>query len=87
MDNLVKLKIEALDNFGNGVARVNNKTYFVENALTDEEVLAKITGEAKNVVFASAIKLLSINKDLREENISGSIKQLVLLITLWLLEA
>lgn len=47
MDNLVKLKIEALDNFGKGVARVNNKTYFVENALTGEEVLAKITGEAK----------------------------------------
>lgn len=69
MDNLVKLKIEALDNFGKGVARIDNKTYFVENALIDEEVLAKITGEAKNVVFASAIKLLSINKKLREEHI------------------
>lgn len=42
------VRIEKLDHFGRGIAKVNNMPIFVENSLVDEEVEAIITKEKKN---------------------------------------
>ena len=42
------VKIEKLDHFGRGIAKVNNMPIFVENSLIDEEVEVLITKEKKN---------------------------------------
>lgn len=42
------VKIEKLDHFGRGIAKVNNMPIFVENSLIDEEVEILITKEKKN---------------------------------------
>ena len=44
----IVVKIEKLDHFGRGIAKVNNMPIFVENSLVDEEVEAIITKEKKN---------------------------------------
>lgn len=47
MKNLI-VKIEKLDHFGRGIAKVNNVPIFVENALIGEEVEVIVTKEKKN---------------------------------------
>ena len=47
MKNLI-VKIEKLDHFGRGIAKVNNMPIFVENSLVDEEIEVLITKEKKN---------------------------------------
>ena len=42
------VRIEKLDHFGRGIAKVNNMPIFVENSLIDEEVEVLITKEKKN---------------------------------------
>ena len=42
------VKIEKLDHFGRGIAKVNNMPIFVENSLVDEEIEVLITKEKKN---------------------------------------
>ena len=42
------VKIENLDHFGRGIAKVNNMPIFVENSLIDEEVEIVVTKEKKN---------------------------------------
>ena len=42
------VKIENLDHFGRGIAKVNNMPIFVENSLIDEEVEIIVTKEKKN---------------------------------------
>lgn len=44
----IVVKIEKLDHFGRGIAKVNNMPIFVENSLVDEEVEAIITKKKKN---------------------------------------
>ena len=46
MKNLV-VKIENLDHFGRGIAKVNNVPMFIENSLVDEEVEVIITKDKK----------------------------------------
>ena len=48
-----KVLIEKLDDFGNGIAHINNKVVFVENALPNELVEIKIINEKKNFCEAS----------------------------------
>lgn len=42
------VRIEKLDHFGRGIAKVNNMPIFVENSLVDEEIEVLITKEKKN---------------------------------------
>ena len=44
----VEVNIENLDHFARGIARIDGKTLFVENALPEELVLTRITKEKKN---------------------------------------
>ena len=44
----IVVKIEKLDHFGRGIAKVNNMPIFVENILINEEVEILITKEKKN---------------------------------------
>ena len=44
------VKIERLDDFGRGIAYINNKITFIENALEDEIVEIKIVKEHKKYI-------------------------------------
>lgn len=52
------VKIEKLDNLGRGIAKVNNKIVFVDNALPDEVVDIEIIKDKKNYSLAKNNKLL-----------------------------
>ena len=52
------VKIENLDHFGRGIAKVNNMPIFVENGLIDEEVEIVVTKEKKNYMEGSVSKYL-----------------------------
>ena len=54
----MKLTIEKLDNFGRGIAYINDKICFIENALPGEEVEVKINNEKKKFYEAEAITIL-----------------------------
>lgn len=58
-----KVLIEKLDDFGNGIAHLNNKVVFVENALPNELVEIKIINEKKNYCEAKVVKYLKKSKD------------------------
>ncbi|MBE2893639.1 23S rRNA (uracil(1939)-C(5))-methyltransferase RlmD [Spirabiliibacterium falconis] len=57
----LKLTIDSLDSHGLGVGRANNKTWFVENALPQETVLARITQEKRHFGHAKAINIANPN--------------------------
>ena len=44
------VNIEKLDHYARGIAKVDGKTIFVENALPDEKVIAKIVNEKKKLI-------------------------------------
>lgn len=52
------VKIEKLDNLGRGIAKLNNKIVFVDNALPDELVNIEIVKDKKNYSLAKNNKLL-----------------------------
>ena len=52
------VKIENLDHFGRGIAKVNNMPIFVENSLIDEEVEIIVTKEKKNYMEGIVSKYL-----------------------------
>lgn len=52
------VKIEKLDNLGRGIAKLNNKIVFVDNALPDEFVNIEIVKDKKNYSLAKNNKLL-----------------------------
>jgi 23S rRNA (uracil1939-C5)-methyltransferase len=54
----IKVKIEAFDHFGRGIAHYNGKVIFISNALPTEEVLIKITKESKKYSEAVVTKYL-----------------------------
>lgn len=53
------IKIEKLDHYGRGIAKLNNKTIFVKNALPEEIVEIKIDSEKKNYIDASVLKYIN----------------------------
>lgn len=60
------VKVEKLDNLGRGIARVNNKVFFIENALPEEVVDIEIIKDKKNYSFARRIRLDKKSKYRRE---------------------
>ena len=58
-----KVLIEKLDDFGRGIAHINNKVVFIENALPEEVVEIEIINDKKNFSEAKAIKYLKLSKD------------------------
>ena len=58
-----KVLIEKLDDFGRGIAHMNNKVIFVKNALPEEEVEIKIINDKKSFSEAKVKKYLKLSKD------------------------
>lgn len=54
---LQKVKVQSLDYQGLGVAKINGKTWFIENALPDEEVEIKTLEEKRQYGRAKAVKI------------------------------
>lgn len=59
----MEVKIEKLDNFGNGITHVNNKIVFVKRALPNEVVDIEIYKEKKDLAFAKIINIIEPSKD------------------------
>ncbi len=59
----IKLIIEKLDYFGRGIAYLDKKIIFVENALPNEEVLVEITKDKKNFSEGKVIDYISKSLD------------------------
>ena len=55
------VKIEKLDHFGRGIAKVNNMPIFVENSLIGEEVEVIVTKEKKNYMEGIVSKYLKVS--------------------------
>ena len=55
------VKIEKLDHFGRGIAKVNNMPIFVENSLIGEEVEIIVTKEKKNYMEGIVSKYLKVS--------------------------
>lgn len=60
MENVL---IEKMDHNGRGIARTDNKTIFVSNALPNEVVDIKITFEKKKIAEAEVIKYIKTSED------------------------
>ena len=58
-----KVLIEKLDDFGRGIAHINNKVVFIENALPEEVVEIEIINDKKNFSEAKVTKYLKLSKD------------------------
>lgn len=71
---LQRFTIQDLDYQGLGVAKVNGKTWFVENALPDEVVEAKVIEEKRQFGQAQAVKFLR-KSDLRQTPSCGKYLQ------------
>ena len=61
-----KVKVEKLDNLGRGIARIDNKIVFIENALPEEVVDIEIIKDKKNYSLARRIRLDKKSKYRRE---------------------
>ncbi len=59
----MKVRIEKLDNFGNGIVHIDNKIVFVKRALPDELVDIDIYKEKKDIAFARIINIIEPSKD------------------------
>ena len=57
------IKIESLDHNGRGIARLNNKIVFVNNALPNEIVEIKTISEKKNYIEAEVVRYIEKSKD------------------------
>jgi 23S rRNA (uracil1939-C5)-methyltransferase len=53
-----KLIIKALDHYGRGISKINDKIIFIDNALPDEEVEVEITIEKKNILEGRVVNYL-----------------------------
>ena len=58
-----KVLIEKLDDFGRGIAHINNKVIFVENALPEEEVEIKIINDKNSFSVSEVTNYLKLSKD------------------------
>lgn len=63
----MKLIIENLDHQGRGIAKQNEKVYFIENALPNEEVEVEITKQKKNIIEGKVTKYYKKNDENRVE--------------------
>ena len=59
----MEVKIEKLDNFGNGITHIDNKIVFVKRALPSEVVDIEIYKEKKDIAFAKIINIIEPSKD------------------------
>ena len=57
-NELIKLKIEDIEHNGLGVAKYDNKVYFVKDGLIGDEVEAIITKETKNINYAKVVNYI-----------------------------
>ena len=64
----MEVKIERLDDFGRGIAYIDNKICFIENALPNEVVEIVITKEKKSYLEAKVINYLNSSKLRKESN-------------------
>lgn len=62
----MRVKIEKLDNFGRGIAYVNGRIIFIDNALPDEEVDIVITKENKKYLEGKVTKYLKLSPNRTE---------------------
>lgn len=62
---IITLKIDDLDIQGYGIAHFNGKTYFVKNALINEEVECKVNYVRNKIYYCSVLKYLK-ESDLRK---------------------
>ena len=60
---MYQVLIEKLDDFGRGIAHINNKVVFIANALPEEEVEIKIINDKKSYMEASVVKYIKLSKD------------------------
>ena len=59
----MEVRIEKLDNFGNGITHLDNKIVFVKRALPNELVNIEIYKEKKDIAFAKIINIIEPSKD------------------------
>lgn len=59
----IELNIEKLDHYGRGIARIDGKTAFIENALPTETVIASIIKEKKNFMEGETIDFITKSND------------------------
>ena len=55
-------KIESLDHYGRGIAKINGKIAFIENALPNEIVEIKLNNEKKRYIEGSVLKYIETSK-------------------------
>ena len=60
---MYQVLIEKLDDFGRGIAHINNKVVFIANALPEELVEIKIINDKKSYMEASVVKYIKLSKD------------------------
>ena len=60
---MYQVLIEKLDDFGRGIAHINNKVVFIENALPEEVVEIKIINDKKSFSEAKVVKYLKLSKN------------------------
>ena len=61
----MKLIIENLDHQGRGIAKQNEKVYFIENVSPNEEVEVEITKQKKNIIEGKVTKYYKKNEENR----------------------
>jgi 23S rRNA (uracil1939-C5)-methyltransferase len=59
----MEVKIEKLDNFGNGITHIDNKIVFVKRALPGEIVDIEIYKEKKDLAFAKIVNIIEPSKN------------------------
>ncbi len=59
----MEVKIEKLDNFGNGITHIDNKIVFVKRALPGEIVDIEIYKEKKDLAFAKIVNIIEASKE------------------------
>ena len=59
----IEVNIENLDHYARGIARVDGKPFFVENALPNETVIASIIKEKKNFIEGETIDFINKSND------------------------
>ena len=57
-NELIKLKIEDIEHNGLGVAKLNDKVYFVKDGILGDEVEAIITKETKSINYAKVVNYI-----------------------------
>ena len=60
---MYQVLIEKLDDFGRGIAHINNKVVFIANALPEELVEIKIINDKKSYMEASVVKYIKLSKN------------------------